>query len=39
MPRHLAGCPHQASELDEGDFDGETIVCARHLWEIEIRPT
>jgi len=30
-------CPHQASALDEGDFDGETITCARHLWEFDAR--
>jgi toluene monooxygenase system ferredoxin subunit len=28
-------CPHQASALDEGDFDGETITCARHLWVFD----
>ena len=27
-------CPHQESALDEGDFDGETITCSRHLWEF-----
>jgi toluene monooxygenase system ferredoxin subunit len=30
-------CPHQASVLDEGDFDGETITCARHLWVFDAR--
>ena len=28
-------CPHQAGPLDEGDFDGVTLVCARHLWEFD----
>ena len=27
-------CPHQASSLDEGDLDGETLTCAKHLWEF-----
>ena len=27
-------CPHQASALDEGDLDGETLTCAVHLWEF-----
>jgi toluene monooxygenase system ferredoxin subunit len=27
-------CPHQASPLDEGDLDGETLTCSRHLWEF-----
>jgi toluene monooxygenase system ferredoxin subunit len=29
-------CPHQASALDEGDLDGETLTCFRHLWEFNI---
>jgi toluene monooxygenase system ferredoxin subunit len=28
-------CPHQAWALDEGDFDGETIICTRHMWEFD----
>ncbi len=28
-------CPHQAGPLDEGDFDGESLICARHLWEFD----
>ncbi len=27
-------CPHQASALDEGDLDGETLTCSKHLWEF-----
>jgi toluene monooxygenase system ferredoxin subunit len=27
-------CPHQASALDEGDLDGETLTCGTHLWEF-----
>ena len=27
-------CPHQESALDEGDLDGETLTCAKHLWEF-----
>lgn len=30
-------CPHQAWALSEGDFDGETITCARHMWEFDAR--
>ena len=29
-------CPHQASPLDEGDLDGTTLTCARHLWEFDV---
>lgn len=28
-------CPHQASALDEGDLDGQTLTCATHLWEFD----
>jgi toluene monooxygenase system ferredoxin subunit len=28
-------CPHQAGALDEGDFDGATLTCLRHLWEFD----
>lgn len=28
-------CPHQAWRLDDGDFDGERIVCSRHMWEFD----
>jgi toluene monooxygenase system ferredoxin subunit len=28
-------CPHQASPLDEGDLDGRTLTCAKHLWEFD----
>ena len=27
----------QASALDEGDLDGETLTCAKHLWEFNAR--
>jgi len=29
-------CPHQASALDEGDLDGGTLTCAKHLWEFNV---
>jgi toluene monooxygenase system ferredoxin subunit len=28
-------CPHQQWALSEGDFDGETITCARHMWVFD----
>jgi toluene monooxygenase system ferredoxin subunit len=28
-------CPHQQSNLDAGEFDGETITCWRHLWQFD----
>lgn len=26
--------PPPGIPLDEGDLDGETLTCARHLWEF-----
>lgn len=28
-------CPHQGESLSRADFDGWTIVCARHRWEFD----
>lgn len=28
-------CPHQAWALDEGDFDGATLTCIRHMWTFD----
>jgi toluene monooxygenase system ferredoxin subunit len=28
-------CPHQASPLDEGDLDGTTLTCTKHMWEFD----
>jgi toluene monooxygenase system ferredoxin subunit len=28
-------CPHQAWGLDEGDFDGQTLTCVRHMWQFD----
>lgn len=30
-------CPHQAWKLDEGDLDGSRLICARHMWEFDVR--
>ena len=30
-------CPHQASALDEGDLDGETLTCAKP-WQLTPPP-
>jgi toluene monooxygenase system ferredoxin subunit len=27
-------CPHQASPLSEGNLDGQTLTCGRHLWQF-----
>jgi toluene monooxygenase system ferredoxin subunit len=28
-------CPHLGSQLSEGDLDGCTLTCAKHLWEFD----
>ncbi len=31
---YLDRCPHRASALSEGTFEGLTLTCATHLWEF-----
>jgi toluene monooxygenase system ferredoxin subunit len=30
-------CPHQRSKLSEGNLLGNTVQCARHQWEFNVR--
>ncbi len=30
-------CPHEQHPLSLGELDGGVLVCAKHLWEFEIR--
>ena len=30
-------CPHQKSRLSEGNLEGNTLRCARHYWEFDVR--
>jgi toluene monooxygenase system ferredoxin subunit len=30
-------CPHQKSRLSEGSLLGNTLRCARHQWEFDVR--
>jgi toluene monooxygenase system ferredoxin subunit len=34
---YLNSCPHQASALDEGEFEDGKITCWRHQWEFDAR--
>lgn len=27
-------CPHAASRLSDGDFEGNVITCGSHMWEF-----
>jgi toluene monooxygenase system ferredoxin subunit len=33
---YLDRCPHRASALSEGTFEGCTLTCATHLWEFDV---
>ena len=30
-------CPHMATPLTEGFFDGEVLTCSKHLWQWSVR--
>ena len=30
-------CPHEGHPLSQGELVEDVVVCARHLWEFEIR--
>jgi nitrite reductase/ring-hydroxylating ferredoxin subunit len=29
-------CPHQGGPLDEGELDGETVICPWHGWMFKV---
>lgn len=36
LQAYLDRCPHRASALSEGTFEGCTLTCATHLWEFDV---
>jgi len=30
-------CPHERHPLSLGEFEGDILTCAKHLWEFEVR--
>ena len=34
---YLDRCPHEGHPLSLGDIEGDVIVCAKHLWEFDVR--
>ena len=34
---YLDKCPHEGAQLSFGERTGDVLVCARHLWEFDVR--
>ena len=34
---YLDACPHEGAQLSFGEREGEVLICARHLWEFDVR--
>jgi toluene monooxygenase system ferredoxin subunit len=30
-------CPHQETPLEDGELEGDVLVCTAHLWEFDAR--
>lgn len=34
---YLDACPHEGAQLSLGERVGDVLICARHLWEFDVR--
>jgi toluene monooxygenase system ferredoxin subunit len=34
---YLDACPHEGAQLSFGSREGDVLVCAKHLWEFDVR--
>jgi nitrite reductase/ring-hydroxylating ferredoxin subunit len=34
---YLDACPHEGAQLSFGSREGDVIICAKHLWEFDVR--
>jgi nitrite reductase/ring-hydroxylating ferredoxin subunit len=34
---YLDSCPHEGAQLSFGQREGDVLICARHLWEFDVR--
>lgn len=34
---YLDSCPHEGAQLSFGEREGDVLICARHLWEFDVR--
>ncbi len=33
----LDSCPHEGAQLSFGEREGDVLICAKHLWEFDVR--
>lgn len=33
----LDRCPHEGAQLSFGSREGDVLICAKHLWEFDVR--
>lgn len=34
---YVDACPHEGAQLSFGERQGDVLVCAKHLWEFDVR--
>jgi nitrite reductase/ring-hydroxylating ferredoxin subunit len=34
---YLDACPHEGAQLSFGEREADVLVCAKHLWEFDVR--
>jgi nitrite reductase/ring-hydroxylating ferredoxin subunit len=34
---YLDRCPHEGAQLSFGERQGDVLICAKHLWEFDVR--
>ena len=34
---YLDACPHEGAQLSFGERQGDVLICAKHLWEFDVR--
>lgn len=37
LSAYLDRCPHEGAQLSFGTREGDVLICARHLWEFDVR--
>jgi toluene monooxygenase system ferredoxin subunit len=34
---YLDSCPHEGAQLSFGSREGDVLICAKHLWEFDVK--